>query len=313
MTATRVNTSINPSCGHHPPSASVGTFLDGQFVIAWNSCNTHIQKFFADGTKKGSAFQISSDTNSGQFFPTMGTFPGGKLVVAWIDNKRNLWCVIFADGAKEGHKFQITTDEYTSTPAIGTFPDGNFVVVWSVIVNGRFDVCGQRYSSEGKKEGNKFSVNSYTYGTQKHPAIGTFSDGSFVVVWESQYQDGSENGIFVQKFYGNGTKEDSEFRVNSYTEGNQDSPAIGTFPDGRLAVVWNSRSAVFGQMFQTELAKIEVTPTCDNNLDLRADTIETAPKSLHHIDSNAATALGVGLLSTMLGVITIGLSLEFFD
>jgi hypothetical protein len=43
-------------------------------------------------------------------------------------------------------------------------------------------------------------VNSFTTGEQGAPAIGADASGNFVVVWESEDQDGDGWGIFAQRF-----------------------------------------------------------------------------------------------------------------
>jgi hypothetical protein len=65
--------------------------------------------------------------------------------------------------------------------------------------------------------GNPFRINTYTTGDQLRPALGGQPDGSCVVAWRSDGQDGSQTGIFGQRFDGRGVFLGAEFRVNSYT------------------------------------------------------------------------------------------------
>ena len=43
------------------------------------------------------------------------------------------------------------------------------------------------------------------------------SSGNFVVVWMSDSQDGSSDGVFGQRYASSGTPLGPEFRVNTYT------------------------------------------------------------------------------------------------
>ena len=64
--------------------------------------------------------------------------------------------------------------------------------------------------------------------------------GDFLVVWASDGQDGSGEGIFGQHFDANGAKVGPEFQVNTYTTGNQSGPHIAANARGDFVVVWTS-------------------------------------------------------------------------
>ena len=51
----------------------------------------------------------------------------------------------------------------------------------------------------------EFRVNTYLLGTQYNTSITALTDGGYVVSWESLGQDGSENGIYAQRYDINGT------------------------------------------------------------------------------------------------------------
>src|SRR5258706_3058094 len=74
--------------------------------------------------------------------------------------------------------------------------------------------------------GGEFRANSYTTGTQINVAVAVGSSGSFVVVWQSYYPDGSRFGIFGQRYSSAGAPLGGEFRVNSYTTFSQNYPAV---------------------------------------------------------------------------------------
>ena len=48
--------------------------------------------------------------------------------------------------------------------------------------------------------GGEFQVNTYTTDSQRIPSVTALADGSFVVTWESYLQDGSNYGIYAQRF-----------------------------------------------------------------------------------------------------------------
>jgi hypothetical protein len=68
------------------------------------------------------------------------------------------------------------------------------------------------------------------------------ASGRFVVVWTSDGQDGSQRGLFGQRFLPDGTRAGTEFQVNSYTTGHQFDGRLLPAPDGGFVVVWRSET-----------------------------------------------------------------------
>ena len=142
-------------------------------------------------------------------------------------------------------------------PSIAADALGNFVVVWSSgLQDGSgLGIFGQRYASSGVPLGSEFRVNTYTTGHQALPAVASDGSGNFVVVWSSEGADGSLNGVFGQRYAASGLALGTEFRVNSYTTGDQLAPAIASTPSGGFVVVWQSEGqdgtlyGVFGQRY----------------------------------------------------------------
>src|SRR5688572_27205866 len=61
--------------------------------------------------------------------------------------------------------------------------------------------------------GSEFRVNTFTPKRQSDVAIAMDVDGNFVVVWQSFGQDGSNSGIFAQRYNFAGLPQGAEFRV----------------------------------------------------------------------------------------------------
>src|SRR5512145_1124827 len=53
------------------------------------------------------------------------------------------------------------------------------------------------------------------------PAVAADAGGNFVITWDSYRQDGSDYGVFAQRFDAAGAPRGVEFRVNTYTTGEQ--------------------------------------------------------------------------------------------
>ena len=119
---------------------------------------------------------------------------------------------------------------------------GGFVAVWggSRSDTASYEVLGQRYEASGTPTGIEFLVNTYTTGTQSDPAVAVDASGNFVVVWLSYGQDGSQSGIFGQRFDSAGNRLGGEFAVNSYTTRHQSFASVASDRSGNFVVVWQS-------------------------------------------------------------------------
>ncbi len=142
---------------------------------------------------------------------------------------------------------------------------GSFVVVWAS--NGQdgslYGIFGQRFDSTGAAAGSEFRVNLTTTFSQNAPDVGIDDLGNFVVVWESDGQDGQDFGIFGRRFDSAGNALGDDFQVNSYTSLDQRSPAVSVAPGGDFVVVWQSAYqdgyywGIFGQRFDSVGGRVD--------------------------------------------------------
>jgi hypothetical protein len=154
----------------------------------------------------------------------------------------------------DGGEFRVNafTTGAQTRPAVASDSSGNFVVVWVDT-----DLMARRFDAGGGMLGSEFLVNSYRTGLQIYPQVTRGGDGAFVVVWESQGEDGSGAGIFGRRFDSGGAPLGPDFRVNSYTTGNQGRPKIARDAAGSFVVVWHSDGqdgdnyGVFGRRFDS--------------------------------------------------------------
>src|SRR5436305_7152134 len=124
---------------------------------------------------------------------------------------------------------------------------GDFVTVWqsggsALAGTEDSDVFLKRWNADGTARGPELRVNPTVAGCQGSPAVASAPDGSFVVAWQSQGQDGDGWGIFAQRFAANGAPAGGEIAINQATAGDQQSPAVAYDPSGLFfTVVWESR------------------------------------------------------------------------
>ncbi|MCA9094074.1 MAG: VCBS repeat-containing protein [Planctomycetaceae bacterium] len=103
--------------------------------------------------------------------------------------------------------------------------------------------------------GEETRVNTQTTFDQTYPAVATDADGDYVVTWASYAQDGSDFGIYAQRYSPSGTPKGSEFKVNSFTTASQNDPSVAMDADGDFVIVWTSEGqdgsygGIYGQRY----------------------------------------------------------------
>ena len=143
-----------------------------------------------------------------------------------------------------GEEFQVNT--YTTGDqeqcSIAALSDGGFVVTWmSNGQDGSFEgIYGQCYFADGSANGSEFHISTQTTASQTYPSVAPLTGGGFVVTWMSYAQDGSEYGVYAQRYDSAGAPAGSEFRVNTTTASNQSWPTVAALVDGGFAVTWQS-------------------------------------------------------------------------
>ena len=249
----RVNTYTTAGQG----SPTLAMDADGDFVVSWNSTgqdgfNTGVflQRYNAAGVAQGSEFQVNTFTTAGQAVPAIAMDADGDFVVSWQSNGQDgngygIYARRYnAAGVAQGSEFRVntfTTGAQTQ-PTVAMDADGDFVVSWqsSGQDGAGIGVFAQRYNAAGVAQGSEFQVNTFTSDSQAGPTVAMDADGDFVISWRSIGQEGANYGVYAQRYNSAGVALGSEFRVNTYTAGDQSAPAIAMDADGDFIVSWRS-------------------------------------------------------------------------
>ena len=143
---------------------------------------------------------------------------------------------------------------------------GNFVVVWQQHDSGgaAAEVMGRRFTSGGAPLAGEFQLNLFSAGIQARPTVGRSGAGSFVVVWDSDGQDGGSYGIFGRRFTASGLTIGPEFQVTTYTSGSQSLPSVSMNALGDFVVAWESAhdgsaQGIFARTFSSSMICVALT------------------------------------------------------
>jgi hypothetical protein len=107
----------------------------------------------------------------------------------------------------------------------------------------------------GVPQSAEFPVNSHITGEQTDPDVAVDASGNILITWGSTGQDGSASGVYAQRYNAVGFPQGTEFRVNSFTTGNQRVPVTAIAPNGLSVIAWTSEgqdgdsNGVYAQRF----------------------------------------------------------------
>ncbi|MGB7258726.1 MAG: Ig-like domain repeat protein, partial [Pseudolabrys sp.] len=254
--------------GSHKVTASYGGSGD------WTASASAMVTELVDA-RVGKPFQVNSFNGSKtdvKQSPAVATLAGGSFVVVWQSQGEDgsgygIYGQVFkAAGVKSGGEFKVnaTTKSDQIEPAVAALADGGFIVVWSS--NGQdtsgFGVYAQRYNKNDVRSGGEFKVNTTIANDQSQPAVAGLADGGFVVAWASNKQDGSTLGIYAQRYTKRSVRSGGEFKVNTTTARNQQTPSVAALSGGGFVVAWTSNAHpsfgydIYGQLFDKSSAKL---------------------------------------------------------
>lgn len=254
----------------------------GGFVVVWHSdvsrdtaeSELYGRRFDADSLPIDgeTEFRIQSSLGGFPLSPEVAAWPDGRFIVVWYD--------LFADDEGDAALAQIFDSE--GQPIAPFFVVNSFtageqrevttavvasdqaVVVWGSGGTAQQDgsqvgIFAQIVDRDGAKVGPEMPVNTYTLGVQRAPQVVADPQGGFLVLWNSEGQDGDGNGVYARRFAAEGSWDGSEFRVSSTIKGDQvvsGQPVVFTTPD-EFVVTWTDfagrdgfTSGVYAQKFR---------------------------------------------------------------
>lgn len=234
----------------------VSALSGGGFVIVWASndqdgdgSGIYGQRYDAAGSPAGSEFRANATAASSQQDAWVTGLAGGGFVVAWESTKADasgsgIYAQRYdASGAVAGGEFRVNTftNSFKASPSLVALSGGGFVVTWVSYGQGSpGSIYGQRYDATGGAVGGEFQVNTDINTNKYSPAVASLNNNSFVITWTSNLQDGSNMGVYAQRYDGTGTKVGGEFRANTYITGPQQYASVTGLDDGGFLISWTS-------------------------------------------------------------------------
>jgi|GEM_PF-1111909 len=274
------NEQVNAFASNNQDNPAIAVLAGGSYVVTWtsytqdgtNSYGVYAQRFTASGVPMGPEFRINSTTSGNQSDASVAALSSGGFVVTWTDSGKDgsgdgVYGQRYdANGVAQGGEFKVnaTTASTQNESSVAAYT-GGFIVAWTSYGNAgdpsSYGVYAQRYDNSGVAVGGEFRVNTTTAGYQYESDVAARADGSYVVVWRSDGQDGSSAGVYAQRYDTSGVAQGGEILVNTYTTGNQYEAKVTTLTGGGFVVVWRSdgqdgsSAGVYGQRFLSDGSK----------------------------------------------------------
>jgi Ca2+-binding RTX toxin-like protein len=243
------------------PDASYSTVIalkNGRFMMFWKDDGAvKGQQFRADGSKVGTEFTVSPESEDWVRDINAVELKGGKIAVTWsglddtasdADNGSIQGRVIDVKGVPVGDTFTANSviegrQEYANITATG---NGGFFITWTdnTIVDNRaaYNIAGQFFNANGVKQGGEITVNTSTGGAQRFSEATLLKNGNVVVVWTDEGRnagDTTSTTVRAQIYKPDGTKLGAEFIVPTELAGREYWPDVVALSNGKFVVVWN--------------------------------------------------------------------------
>jgi hypothetical protein len=229
----------------------------GRFVVVWESneqdgdqYGVYAQSFDAAGKRVGDEQRVNITTAGRQRRPAVAMAYDGRFVVVWesTDKDGSQEAVVLRrygpDGAPLSGEEVVNTETQGQQwiAAVAMAAEGSFVVAWETVAyptGGGSDIAARHYGEDGQPRGDEFLVNTTTQHIQGAPSVAIAPNGRFAIAWESFGQDGSDHGIYAQRFNAAGNPVGDERQINTFTQGIQNQPSVALAASSVAVVVWH--------------------------------------------------------------------------
>jgi hypothetical protein len=213
-------------------------------------------------TLDGGEVQVTMTTAASAYqgAPAVAWQPNGNYVIAWQQQSATTggWDIFAQQFEPNGNAppmalgpaFQVSsmgTSFCRQSPAVAADAAGDLVIIWTSDEEsgGLRGIFGRLYYSDGQPQGAPFQVNTAMTYDDQAPAVAMAADGRFLVVWQSNGQDGSSWGVYGRAYPAASGPPSGEISVNVTAAGAQHSPAVAYLPPSaaaqeRFQVVWQS-------------------------------------------------------------------------
>jgi hypothetical protein len=202
---------VNTTTQGYQDDAAVAMDRSGNFLIAWDGPGgIYARRYDNKGKASGPEVQVNKYNKGFTWYPAAAADYNGNFIVIWQSDKQDGDSFgvyarrLNSKGQVAGPEFRINkyTKSLQTRPSIAIDAAGNFVVVWQSYQQDGDDygIFFRAFNKSGKALGSDVRVNLTTSNAQECPKIAIDDAGNFVVAWQDNGQDGSQEGVYARVF-----------------------------------------------------------------------------------------------------------------
>ena len=201
-------TLVNQFTANNQRTPAIAPLADGKLAIAWvseqqrwtdasngvPSVDIFARIFDSAGNALGNEFLVNLSSNVCAA-PDLASSPDGGFLATWMEKdlvvRNNGWDISarrFSSGWVGGNETRVNTQLYGDQYAPKIRRSGStYLDVWTSIGqdSSREGVFARYLNDDASVNGSEFQVNSTTFGSQMHQALGSDGAGRFLAVWTS--------------------------------------------------------------------------------------------------------------------------------
>ncbi|PLS23604.1 calcium-binding protein [Neptunicoccus cionae] len=197
--------------GIHETRPQIVALSGGGFVVAYFAGQeVYAKTFINTGAEVPSSLAHISEgvgSQNNMIFDLVA-LPDNRYVVVWVSpgsfGNDLHYRVLEADGSTVNtglvHSVTAGTQNF---PEVHVLPQGGFVTAFTTGNGTALDIAIVRHAEDGTPVGPpsqvEYPVNTTTGNAQLDPKIAVSDDGDVIVTWQSNFQDGSGNGVYMQR------------------------------------------------------------------------------------------------------------------
>jgi hypothetical protein len=184
------------------PTVTVAATPNGGFAVAFAAATSaKLRRFDAAGAPLGPELNFGALDSGRNQRIGLAVNHAGEALLTWVWNQRLLYRLLGSEDTPL--TFEVHLPFGNDKPAhstVGVDATGRFVVAWQAdSTTGLSDVYHLRFSRAGVPAAAS-RVNTHQPANQRFPALAVAPGGSFTVAWQSDFQDGSGQGIYLQRY-----------------------------------------------------------------------------------------------------------------
>jgi Ca2+-binding RTX toxin-like protein len=288
---------------YHPPRAGVVSVVqdtavadlpDGRYFVTWAVNGTIYGQLYSGTEQAVGGIKTIFQTFGGDRAPNVAGLADNSFVAVWNANGTDSSDIFMrrynADGSEHGGLVSVNSSNLgvQELARIEVLQSGKFVISWqSASPNDTgYDIRAQIFNADGSRSGGEFRVNTTLDANQYDATVTALTNGGFAVVWTSDGQDGSGQGIYAQRYSASGAKVGGEILVTATVDGDQSQPTTTALENGSFIVSWTQAdgagTGVFSRTFAPPTTFTGITTSAQEIIEGTSsnEVIKVAPGSL---------------------------------